>query len=350
MPLTETAIRRMPDPPKERLVGDERGLYLRCYPSGRRSWLYRTRVGGSWKTRNLGEWPAVSLAEARVKASALSGKVLPESVTFGALLDEWYQRRIEPRYRTTKTIEVYISKGKVWAGNDRLAQLTTARLVSLLAKYAQASPVAANRCLSNWKQALGYAVERGYIDRNPLERTTARAVGGEERSRDRTLTDEEIRVLWADTHEHGPLLRFLLLTGLRVSEAQSARLEHLEGDLLHIRQNKSDRPHWVHLPPMALQLIGNHAGYLFAQRSPTGVQARLKRAAVGWTPHDLRRTFATRVAGLGVAPHVVEKLLNHTLGGVLAVYNRHDYAEERIAATKLWADEIECITMHGKKP
>lgn len=340
MPLTETAIRRMPDPPKERLVGDERGLYLRCYPSGRRSWLYRTRVGGSWKTRNLGEWPSVSLAEARVKAAALSGKVLPESVTFGTLLDEWYQRRIEPRYKVTRNIEVYINRGKAWAGNDRLSQLTAARLVSLLAKYAQTSPVSANRCLSNWKAALSYAVERGYIDRNPLERTTARAVGGEECSRDRTLTDEEIRVLWADTHDHGPLLRFLLLTGLRVSEAQSARLEHIEGDQLHILQNKSGRPHWVHLPPLALELMGDCGGYLFGQRSPTAVQARLKRAAVGWTPHDLRRTFATRVAGLGVAPHIVEKLLNHSLGGVLAIYNRHDYEKERREASSLWSDEV----------
>jgi hypothetical protein len=47
MPLTETSIRKLKDPAKEKLIGDERGLYLRCYPSGRRSWLYRSRKGGS---------------------------------------------------------------------------------------------------------------------------------------------------------------------------------------------------------------------------------------------------------------------------------------------------------------
>lgn len=341
MSLTETIIKKMPDPAKEKLIGDERGLYLRCYPSGRRSWLFRTRIGGSWKTRNLGEWPGVTLAEARRKASALKGKLLPHSVSFGELLDEWYQRRIETRYKVTKNIVVYVNKGKLWAGNDRLSSLTAARLSTLLAGYAVDAPVAANRCLSNWKLALDYAVERGYIDRNPIERTTAKSVGGEEKPRARTLTDDEIRALWTDPHPHAPLLKFLLLTGLRISEAQHARVEHIDGDRLHIPVNKSSRPHWVYLTPAARALIGDHDGYLFNERSNTAIQARLRNTAkLTWTPHDLRRTFATRVAGLGAELHVVEKCLNHTLGGVLAIYNRHDYAVERERATQLWADEL----------
>ncbi len=344
MALTETTIRKLKNPEKERLIGDERGLYLRCYPSGRRSWLYRSRKGGSWKTRNLGEWPGVTLAEARTKAAALDKRVLPDSVTFGDLLDEWFQRRIEPRYKVTKNIEVYVTKGKAEAGKTPLPQLTTKRLTDILVEYAEAAPVAANRCLSNWKLALKYAVERGYIERSPLENTTAAVAGGEEKSRDRVLTDGEIRALWADRHDHAPLLRFLLLTGLRISEAQSATRANLDGNTLHIPENKSSRPHWVYLPPLALGLAGDHDGYLFAQRSNTAVQARLRNTAkVTWTPHDLRRTFATRLAGLGVDPLVVEKMLNHTLGGVLATYNRHTYDAERKAAAVLWANEVQRI-------
>lgn len=344
MPLTETTIRRMAPPEREKLIGDDRGLYLRCYPSGRKTWLFRTRVGGSWKTRNLGDWPAVNLAEARVKASALSGKALPDAMTFGALLDEWYSRRIAPRYKVTKNIETYVARGKQRAGHERLSQLTAARLVGLLSEYAESSPVAANRCLSNWRLALDFAVERGYVERNPLERTTARAVGGEEHSRDRILTDDEIRALWTSDHAHAPLLRFLLLTGLRIGEGQKARTDHRDGDILHIPENKSDRPHWVYLTELAKTQIVGDGEYLFATRNPNAIAARLKRAGLGYTPHDLRRTFATRVAGLGVPPHVVEKLLNHTLGGVLATYNRHDYEAERIEATKLWAEELKRIT------
>lgn len=345
MPLTETAIRRLPNPEKEKLIGDGRGLYLRCYPSGRRSWLYRSRKGGAWKTRNLGEWPGVSLAEARNKAAALDKRALPDTVTFGALLDEWFQRRIEPRYKVTKNIDVYVNKGKAEAGNTSLPQLTTKLLTDILVEYADAAPVAANRCLSNWKLALKYAVERGYIERSPLENTTAAVAGGEEKSRDRVLTDDEIRALWADNHDHAPLLKFLLLTGLRISEAQAATAANLDGDTLHIPDNKSSRPHWVHVPPLAKTLLGDHGGYLFGQRTPTGVQHRLKNTArVTWTPHDLRRTFATRLAGLGVDPLVIEKMLNHTLGGVLATYNRHTYEAERKDAAGKWADEVKRIT------
>lgn len=350
MALTETIIRRLPIPDKEKLIGDQRGLYLRCYPisrqnpKGRKTWLFRSRVGGSWKTRNLGEWPAVSLAQARVKASVLAGKILPESVTFGALLDEWYERRIAPHYKVVRNARVYVARGKRDAGNDKLSQLTTARLTCILTDYAKKAPVSSNRCLGAWKLALDYAVERGYIERNPLERTTTRSVGGPEQARNRHLTDAEIRIVWADTHEHAPLLKFLLLTGLRISEAQGARREHIEGDRLHIPENKSSRPHWVFLPPLAKRLTGDHNGYLFAQRSPTAIQARLKRAEAGWTPHDLRRTFATRLAGLGVAPHVVEKMLNHTMGGVMDIYNRHDYATEREQGAIAWAHEVERIT------
>lgn len=341
MALTETTIRKLKDPAKEKLIGDERGLYLRCYPSGRRSWLYRSRKGGSWKTRNLGEWPAVSLAEARNKSAALSKTVLPESVTFGDLLDEWFQRRIEPRYKVTKNIEVYVTRGKAEAGSTPLSQLTTKRLTDILVEYADAAPVAANRCLSNWKLALRYAVERGYIERSPLENSTAAVAGGDEKTRDRVLTDDEIRALWNDPHGHAPLLKFLLLTGLRISEAQSATPANIDGDILHIPENKSSRPHWVHLPPLAIALTGDHGGYLFGQRGATSVQHRLKNTAkVTWTPHDLRRTFATRLAGLGVATHVIEKCLNHSLGGVLAIYNRHAYEAERQEAAIRWAAEV----------
>ncbi|MDI3489917.1 MAG: hypothetical protein PWP11_1194 [Thauera sp.] len=342
MPLTETQIKRMLPPEKERLIGDQHGLYLRCYPTGRKTWLFRTRVGGSWKTRNLGDYPAVPLTAARQKAATLVGKVLAETVTFSQLLDTWYQARIEPRYKKVKNVQTYVDRGKQWLGAEPLHKLGTKQLVDKLSEYAAVYPVAANRCLGAWRLALDYAVERGYIERNPLDRTTARAVGGEEKTRDRVLTDDEIRALWADTHTHAPLLRFILLTGLRIREAQTAHHDRVDGDVLHIVENKSDRPHWVHITALARDQT-HPAGWLFDARGQNAVQARLKRYGITWTPHDLRRTFATRVAGLGVAPHVVEKLLNHSLGGVLAVYNRHDYGPERIAATKAWADEIKRI-------
>ena len=60
-----------------------------------------------------------------------------------------------------------------------------------------------------------------------------------------------------------------------------------------------------------------------------------------WVPHDLRRTAATQMADLGVLPHVVEKILNHTMQGVMGVYNRHDYFEDCRLGLQLWGDRVD---------
>ncbi len=60
-----------------------------------------------------------------------------------------------------------------------------------------------------------------------------------------------------------------------------------------------------------------------------------------WTLHDLRRTATTGMARLGIAPHVADKVLNHTAGtirGVAAVYNRFEYLDERRAALDAWGN------------
>ena len=62
--------------------------------------------------------------------------------------------------------------------------------------------------------------------------------------------------------------------------------------------------------------------------------------ADAFTPHDLRRTAATRLHSLGIAPHVVEKILNHQMGGVMAVYNRAEYQPERIEGQETWAKSL----------
>ena len=68
-----------------------------------------------------------------------------------------------------------------------------------------------------------------------------------------------------------------------------------------------------------------------------------RRGIADWTLHDLRRTAATRMAELGVAPHVVEKLLNHTtgtFGGVAGIYNRFEYQKEIREALAIWAAHL----------
>ena len=132
------------------------------------------------------------------------------------------------------------------------------------------------------------------------------------------------------------MLRFLLATGLRIGEAYNG---HREGQywVVPVSASKNKAAHRVWLSDLALAQI--------EQRPWTGravVQAWVTAHAGGWTAHDLRRTFSTKMnekppQGIGVAPYVVEKMLNHTLGGVMGIYNRAEYLDERCQALKAWS-------------
>jgi integrase len=89
---------------------------------------------------------------------------------------------------------------------------------------------------------------------------------------------------------------------------------------------------------------------LFANyKQLTAVQAWLQRwcrdhgIESAFTPHDLRRTVSTRMHELGIDSFVVEKILNHKLGGVLAIYNRHDYAKQRVEAQEQWGKALSSL-------
>lgn len=334
--LSDRKIRNAKPAEKDLWLNDGAGLYCRVRPNGTKTFVLRRKRSGNTTKVTLGSFSDMTIAEARSAAGKLSNVIETRKLTFGDTLDEWYTRRIEPRYRVTKNICTYVRLAKEEFGALPLRRLTTAALVRWLQRYAEKKPVAANRCCSTIKMALGYAVECGYLETNPLQAVTVRVIGGEEKSSDRTLTDAEIVALWKAENK---LLRFLLLTGLRISEGQQGRKD---GSKYRMDRTKNGDPHWVHLPALAEAQVEPF------NTSPTAVQAWLRRwcereEVSPFTPHDLRRTFATRLAGLGIAPHIIEKCLNHRMQGVMEIYNRHDYEPERVAAAEQWATELQKI-------
>jgi integrase len=343
--LTETEIKRL-KPPANRCskrVGD--GLYLNLHPSGSKTFVYRTKVGGDYRIITIGKFPTISLASAKAKAAELSGKAdIPEAMTFGKLLDRWYETDVEPRYshNGAKAARVYVGYGKRKLGNIQLMQLSTAKLVTMLDEYAKTGPIAANRCLTHWKLALDYATQKGFLEENPLGRVTKTKIGGTEKGRARVLTDAEIRTLW---NAGQPFYRFLLLTGLRISEALKG---HQEGNrwIVEIHDSKNKKPHWCHLPPLALEQCAEPWPWTRQNAYQEWLREFCAIEVEGepFTPHDLRRTFRTRLSAVGIMPHIAEKMLNHALKGVLAVYDQHDYEQERISAAQALADEMKRIT------
>jgi integrase len=181
------------------------------------------------------------------------------------------------------------------------------------------------------------------------------------KARDRVLSKDEIVKFWraADAARvpFGAALKLLLLTGCRLNEVAGMRRDELSEDAWTIpgTRTKNHRPHVVPLPPLARDILAGVADgteLVFAnphRKTPLSGWSHVKDdldAAMGappWRLHDLRRTAATGMADLGIAPHIVEATLNHVSGakaGVAGTYNRAAYAPEKRAALERWANHI----------
>jgi integrase len=182
------------------------------------------------------------------------------------------------------------------------------------------------------------------------------------RARDRVLTDAEIVKFWLGADTIGgmfaPLLKLLLLTGCRLNEVAGMTREELSDNGLTWNipgsRTKNTRAHMVPLAPLARDILTSvtaKAGLLFTTTgtSPVSGFSKIKgrldnsMSIPPWRLHDLRRTAATGMAGIGVAPHIVEAALNHVSGakaGVAGTYNRAAYEPEKRAALERWADYV----------
>jgi integrase len=150
------------------------------------------------------------------------------------------------------------------------------------------------------------------------------------------------------------MLRVLLLTAQRRQEVADMRHSEIDGDVwvLPAERAKNKRPNAVPLTPQVHELIALLQPYgdsVFGQTGKTAysgfskskrvLDERLKRetavaapSAPRWVIHDLRRTARSLMSRAGVRPDIAERVLNHAIGGVQGVYDRHDYVEEKRAA------------------
>ncbi|MBB6413517.1 tyrosine-type recombinase/integrase [Mesorhizobium sangaii] len=259
---------------------------------------------------------------------------------------------------------------------------------------AEGRPQSAVRVRALLSKAFSWFAAKSIIAENPFRDIE---VPASPVARDRVLSDDEIRYFWsaasAVAWPFGDMARLLLLTGQRraeVSGAMWAEFE-LDGDepkwSIAGERTKNGRRQVVPLTPQVLNILTRLprvkqeqspleegspqeqeecpwilstngatpvSGFSRAKQQIDQAMIEAARKATGnpdvkinnWTFHDLRRTAASGMAGLGVAVHVVEAVLNHKSGkisGVAAVYNRHDYAREKREALSAWANLVDRI-------
>lgn len=188
--------------------------------------------------------------------------------------------------------------------------------------------------------------------------------GYREVSRDRVLSDEELpRVIKAAREIGGPfggVVEFLARTGQRREEFSQMSWDEVDLDrriwTLPASRAKNGRLHVVHLSEQAAAVLTQpHRGQTFIFSNTSRPYQRFSRSkrrldamsgVRNWVLHDLRRTCVSGMARLGVAPHVADKILNHqsgTISGVAAVYQRHEFLNERKETLELWGHHVETI-------
>ena len=158
----------------------------------------------------------------------------------------------------------------------------------------------------------------------------------------------------------GAFVQLLFLMGQRRNEVASMHWEDLDLEdglwTLPAERNKSNRAHVVPLSPQVVSILKSiprtHAVLVFPARgrdNPISGFSKWKRkldslsGASDWTLHDIRRTFSTGLAELGVRIEVTERILNHqsgALGGVAGVYNRFEYLPEKRVSLERWSDHV----------
>jgi integrase len=242
-------------------------------------------------------------------------------------------------------------------GNKPVGEVTRADVVDFLDRLERGEGFRhqVNRCRETLRAIFAYAIERELVTVNPIVGVSKRRV---ETPRDRTLTAEELTALWIAIEKLPELprayFRVALLTGARRNEVRGMAWSELDLDTgwwrLAAERTKNGRPFELPLSAPVLETLRTlpRIGpmvFAFDGKRPMTVHQLVERVRrnAGLSNvrlHDLRRTLRTGLAELGVSFEVAERVLNHAMPGLQAVYNRHSYAAEKRTALVLWADHV----------
>jgi integrase len=378
--IRSTADIKLPAGKSDHVVWDDDvpGFGLRIRNGGKRTWIYRYRIGKQQRSITLGNIKSVPLAVARANAGQLEAKVrlggdpaLDKQTirseaenTVGALIDQYIDaRQADWRPNSQRQVRRHLLNYARPLHRLPVTAVTQRDIASLLNDVANASgAVSSNRLRASLATFLGWVIRQGIRlpDGNVASYTQPR----KETSRERVLSNAEIKAIWhaCRDDDHGTIIKLLLLTGQRAAEIGELHWDEINSDqiLLPSGRTKNKRPHAIPLsaPAKAIlnkpRIIGR--AFVFGRDDTRGFQGwgvskkrldqRITKAdapLIHWTVHDLRRTCATGMIELGVQPHIVEAVLNHVSGhraGVAGIYNRATYDNEKREALERWAQHV----------
>ena len=374
---------------KEYWVREGMGFSLRVYPSGEKAWYYIFTFDGRKKFMRLGEggYPDVTLKAARELFDIARVKVkngidpILEKDTADAkrkkdpfvkdFVDTYINVWAKEQNRGWKEIERALKSEIVprW-GKRKMTDLNRTDLFDVLDEIKKrGSPVMANRVLAYTRKMFSFALDRGILQVHPFLMMKR---PNKEESRERALSETEIKLFWNnldDCKMSDPIkraLKLILVTGQRHGEIISLHSSEINGDWWEIpaARSKNKVAHRVFLTNTAKGLIGDVAGYIFESPQNPGKSYEVRTMTCSikenlphtpeskvidrlkiphFTPHDLRRSAATRWAEMEINGDMIDRLQNHITKqkqGVGHVYNRYSYAKEKQLALEQWERKL----------
>ncbi|MFN4354896.1 tyrosine-type recombinase/integrase [Parvibaculum sp.] len=374
------------------------GFALRVSATGIKSFVVFCRVGGRLRRVTLGRWPALTLARAREKAGqaveAAERGIDPVGLrraardaaadSVSAVAAEWLKRD-QAGNRTYAEVKRVMERDVLPRWKHRnIRSITRRDALDLLDKIAdRGAPVLARRVHAYLHRMFRWCVARGILEASPM---TDLPKPGRERRRDRVLTDDELRLVWRAAEAigwpFGPAIRLLILTGARRQEIAGLLRAEIAAERRQLEitpdRMKADAAHIIPLVDEAAAILAavpkvmngtKPSAYVFTTTGKTPISGwtkarqaldakieelrqadaakRSARAKIeplpDWRLHDIRRTVATGMQRLGIRLEVTEAVLGHvsgSRGGIVGVYQRHTYADEKRAALEAWAAHV----------
>ena len=323
------------------------GLSLIKRESGNHSWTLLYRHHGKQKRWTIGPLDRISLKEARKRARTRSDDPVGEkkqqrldeanAVTFEQLCKRYIQEYAEQNQRFWKQTRTALRHPRFNSWKRRsITEIERRDVKKLLATIS--GDGLANQVRAQLHSLFNFALDEDLQLINPVSRTKRRFVP----SRDRVLTDDEIRSAWKV-----PLFRLMLLTGQRPDNVKKICRSEINENVWTIPAStfKLKHAHVAPLVPTAIETLAELQNRgedrYFAPHECLGVIALLDELGVSDArPKDLQRTCRTRLSMLNVIPSTAELVQGHSIPGIRSVYDRHDYFSQKYEALQKWESEL----------
>jgi integrase len=376
--FTDLKIKNLPAKDKQYELFDPTlaNFGIRISPGGTKSFVLYYYLGRKKSRLTLGRYPDLSLSDAREMARTAQKRIAAgqdphadklrdrdqhHTTVFSSVVARYIENYAKVFTQSSVATQRILNNdfGSHWA-KLQIGAIDKKMVLKRLEEIRKRQgPSAANHGFTALRAFFNWCLAQDILSETPCRSLKKPAP---ENSRDRVLNDDEIASVWSGTEKmgypFGPFVQLLILTGQRRNEVAKLRWSELDFDqnIWLQRDNKSKRAHVVPLSPQAVSVLKRlprlSDEFVFpargSDRAISGFSKWKKKLdhlsrTNDWTLHDLRRTCATKLAQLGVEPHVTEFVLNHSsrmMTGVASVYNRHAYIDEKRQALEQWANHL----------